>query len=30
MPFTKFTDLDFDQIKESIKSYLRANSFFGI
>ena len=28
MPFTKFTDLDFDQIKESIKSYLRANSTF--
>jgi len=28
MPFTKFTDLDFDQIKESIKSYLRANSDF--
>ena len=28
MPFTKFTNLDFDQIKESIKSYLRANSEF--
>ena len=28
MPFTKFTDLDFDQIKTSIKSYLRANSDF--
>jgi len=28
MPFTKFTDLDFDQIKTSIKSYLRANSTF--
>jgi len=28
MPFTKFTNLDFDQIKESIKSYLRANSTF--
>lgn len=28
MPFTKFSDLDFDQIKESIKSYLRANSDF--
>ena len=28
MPFTKFTDLDFDQIKESIRSYLRANSDF--
>ena len=28
MPFTKFTDLDFDQIKTSIKSYLRANSNF--
>jgi len=28
MPFTKFTNLDFDQIKTSIKSYLRANSDF--
>jgi hypothetical protein len=28
MPFTKFTDLDFDQIKTSIKDYLRANSNF--
>ena len=28
MPFTKFTNLDFDQIKESIKDYLRANSDF--
>jgi hypothetical protein len=28
MPFTKFTNLDFDQIKTSIKSYLRANSNF--
>ena len=28
MPFTKFTDLDFDQIKTSIKSYLRSNSDF--
>ena len=28
MPFTKFTNLDFDQIKESIKSYLRSNSNF--
>ena len=28
MPFTKFTNLDFDQIKEQIKSYLRANSDF--
>ena len=28
MPFTKFTNLDFDQIKESIRSYLRANSDF--
>tara|TARA_Y200000002_G_scaffold9904_1_gene8129 strand:+ start:796 stop:2730 length:1935 start_codon:yes stop_codon:yes gene_type:complete len=28
MPFTKFTDLDFDQIKTSIKSYLRANTTF--
>ena len=26
MPFTKFTNLDFDQIKTSIKDYLRANS----
>jgi len=28
MPFTKFTNLDFDQIKEQIKDYLRANSNF--
>ena len=28
MPFTKFTNLDFDQIKTSIKNYLRANSTF--
>ena len=28
MPLTKFTNLDFSQIKESIKSYLRANSNF--
>ena len=28
MPFTKFTDLDFDQIKTSIKDYLRSNSNF--
>ena len=28
MPFTKFTNLDFDQIKESIKDYLRTNSDF--
>ncbi len=28
MPFTKFTNLDFDQVKTSIKSYLRANSDF--
>ena len=28
MPFTKFTNLDFDQIKTQIKSYLRANSEF--
>ncbi len=28
MPLTKFTNLDFDQIKASIKSYLRANSNF--
>ncbi len=28
MPFTKFTNLDFDQIKSSIKDYLRANSDF--
>ena len=28
MPITKFTNLDFDQIKTSIKDYLRANSTF--
>ena len=28
MPFTKFSNLDFDQIKTSIKDYLRANSDF--
>ena len=28
MAFTKFTNLDYDQIKESIKDYLRANSTF--
>jgi hypothetical protein len=28
MPFTQFTNLDFDQIKTSIKDYLRANSAF--
>ena len=28
MPFTKFTNLDFDQIKTSIKDYLRSNSTF--
>ena len=28
MPFTKFTNLDFDQIKTSIKDYLRANTNF--
>ncbi len=28
MPFTKFTNLDFDQIKTSIKDYLRANTTF--
>tara|TARA_B100000686_G_scaffold225052_1_gene232231 strand:+ start:7683 stop:9602 length:1920 start_codon:yes stop_codon:yes gene_type:complete len=28
MPVTKFTNLDFDQIKEQIRSYLRANSNF--
>lgn len=28
MPFTKYTNLDFDQIKTSIKDYLRANSDF--
>ena len=28
MPFSNFTNLDFDQIKTSIKDYLRANSKF--
>ena len=28
MPVTKFTNLDFDQIKTQIKEYLRANSNF--
>ena len=28
MPFTKFTNLDFDQIRSQIKDYLRANSAF--
>ena len=28
MAFTKFTNLDYDQIKASIKDYLRANSDF--
>ncbi len=28
MPLTKFTNLNFDQIKESVKDYLRANSDF--
>lgn len=28
MPFTKYTNLDFDQIKASIKDYLRSNSSF--
>ena len=28
MPFTQFSNLDFDQIKTSIKDYLRANSTF--
>jgi len=28
MPFTKFTNLDFDQIRTSIKDYLRSNSTF--
>ncbi len=28
MPITKFSNLDFDQIKTSIKDYLRANSTF--
>jgi hypothetical protein len=28
MPFTKFANLDFDQIKDSIKDYIRENSDF--
>ena len=28
MTFTQFTNLDFDQVKSSIKDYLRANSTF--
>ena len=28
MPFTQYTNLDFDQIKQSIKDYLRANTKF--
>lgn len=28
MPFTQYSNLDFDQIRESIKDYLRANSKF--
>ena len=28
MPVTKFTNLDFDQIKDQIRDYLRANSDF--
>ena len=28
MPVTKFTNLDFDQIKTQIREYLRANSNF--
>ena len=28
MPFTQFTNLDFDQIKTQIKDYLRSNSNF--
>ena len=28
MPVTKFTNLDFDQIKGQIRSYLKANSDF--
>jgi len=28
MPFTKYSNLDFDQIKASIKDYLRSNSTF--
>ena len=28
MAFTKFTNLDYDQIRQSVKDYLRANSNF--
>ena len=28
MPFTQFTSLDFDEIKTSIKDYIRANTEF--
>ena len=28
MAFTQFTNLDFDQIKRSIKDYIRSNSEF--
>ena len=28
MPFTQFTSLDFDEIKTSIKDYIRANTTF--
>ena len=28
MPFTQFTNLDYDQIKVQIKDHLRANSNF--
>ena len=28
MPFTQFTSLDFDEIKSSIKDYIRANTTF--
>ena len=28
MPFTQFTNLDFDQIKTQIKDFLRSNSNF--
>ena len=28
MPVTKFTNLDFDQIKDQIRQYLRSNSNF--
>ena len=28
MPYTQFTNLDFDQIKAEIKGYLKSNSNF--